>query len=61
MPRGSGKLRLVRNVLLGLAGLLVLALAGIIVAVHIGFNTEGDVMGAVELSSPTNKAAVVQW
>jgi len=61
MPRGSGKLRLVRNVLLGLAGLLVLALAGIIVAVHIGFNTEGDVMGAVQKTAISRDGTVIAY
>lgn len=61
MPRGSGKPRLVRNVLLGLAGLLVLALVGIIVAIRIGFNTEGDVMGAVQKTAISRDGTVIAY
>ena len=37
MTRGSGKLRLARNILLGVAGLLVLALVGMILAFALDF------------------------
>lgn len=42
MTRARGKVRLVRKILVGFAGLLVLALAGMIIAIRIEFNTEGD-------------------
>jgi len=61
MPRGNGKLRIVRNILLGLAGLLVAALVGFIVAVRIGFNIEGDVMGAVQKTAISRDGTVIAY
>jgi pimeloyl-ACP methyl ester carboxylesterase len=61
MSRASGKLRLVRNTILGLAGLLVLALVGSIIAVRIGFDTEGDVMGAVQKTAISKDGTVIAY
>ena len=57
----SGKRRLVRNIVLGLAGVLVLALVGMIIAVRIEFNTEGDVMGAVQKTAISKDGTVIAY
>jgi pimeloyl-ACP methyl ester carboxylesterase len=51
----------VRNVLLGLAGVLVLGLVGMIIAVRIEFNTEGDVMGAVQKTAISKDGTVIAY
>lgn len=51
MPSASGGSRLVKRILLGLAGLVVPGLVGIVLAIRIGLNTEGDTMGAVQKTS----------
>ena len=61
MRRGSGKLQIVSTILLGLAGLFVLAIAGIIIAVRIGFNTEGDMMGAVQKTAISRDGTVIAY
>ena len=61
MTRASGKLRLVRNILLGVAGLLVLALVGMIIAVRIEFNTEGDVMGAAQKTAISRDGTIIAY
>jgi pimeloyl-ACP methyl ester carboxylesterase len=61
MIPARGKLRLVRNILLGLAGLLLLALVGMVVAVRIEFNTEGDVMGAVQKTAISKDGTVIGY
>jgi len=61
MARARGKLRLARNILLGLAGLLVLAMAGIVVAVRIGFDTEGKMTGAVQKTAISRDGTVIAY
>jgi pimeloyl-ACP methyl ester carboxylesterase len=61
MTRASGTLRLVRNILLGVAGLLVLALVGMIIAVRIEFNTEGDVMGAAQKTAISRDGTIIAY
>ncbi len=57
----SGKRRLVRNILLGLAGVLGLALVGMIIAVRIEFSTEGDMMGAVQKTAISKDGTVIAY
>lgn len=61
MTRTSGKRRLVGNILLGLAGLLVLALVGMIIAVRIEFDTGGDVIGAVQKTAISKDGTVIAY
>ena len=61
MPRARGKLRRARNVVLWLAGLLVFAIAGIIIAIRIGFNTEGDMIGAVQKTAISRDGTVIAY
>jgi len=61
MTRASGKRRLVRNLVLGLAGVLVLAVVGMILAVRIEFNTEGDIMGAVQKAAISKDGTVIAY
>jgi pimeloyl-ACP methyl ester carboxylesterase len=61
MTRASGKRRLVRNLVLGLAGVLGLAVVGMILAVRIEFNTEGDIMGAVQKAAISKDGTVIAY
>ena len=61
MIRAAGKLRLARNILLGMAGLVVLGLVGISIAIRIGFNTGGDMMGAVQKTAISKDGTVIAY
>lgn len=61
MTRTGGKLRHLRYVLLGLVGLVVLGLVGIIIAIRIGFNTEGDMMGTVQKTAISKDGTVIAY
>src|SRR3974390_849675 len=61
MTRTGGKLRYVRNILLGLAGLVVLGLMGIITAIRIGFNTDGDMMGIVQKTAISKDGTLIAY
>lgn len=61
MPRVKGKRRLVRHIVLGFAGLFVLAIAGIIIAVRVGFNTEGDMIGPVQKTAISRDGTVIAY
>lgn len=61
MTRADGKLRLLKKIVLGMACLVVLGLAGIIVVSRIAFNTEGDMMGAVQKSAISKDRTVIGY
>jgi pimeloyl-ACP methyl ester carboxylesterase len=61
MTRIRGKLRYVRNILLVLAGLVVLGLVGIITAIRIGFNTDGDMVDTVQKTAFSNDGTVIAY
>jgi pimeloyl-ACP methyl ester carboxylesterase len=61
MTRIRGKLRYVRNILLVLAGLVVLGLVGIITAIRIGFNTDGDMVDTVQKTAISNDGTVIAY
>src|SRR4051812_33544205 len=61
MIRTGGKLRHLRYVLPGLAGLVVLGLVGIIIAIRIGLSTEGDMMGTVQKTAISSDGTVIAF
>ena len=61
MPHASGGSRLVKRILLGLAGLVVLGLVGIILAIRIGLNTEGDAMAAVQKTAISRDGTIIAY
>ncbi len=61
MTRAIEKLRLVRNILVGVAGLLVLTLVGMIVAVRIEFNTEGKAMEAAQRAAISRDGTIIAY
>jgi len=61
MTRVGGKLRLVRHILIGLAGLVLLAVLGITIAVRMAFNTEGDSMEGVQKTVISKDGTVIAY
>lgn len=61
MTRDRGKVRLVRKILVGFAGLLVVAVAGMIIAIRIEFDTEGDLMGAAQKTATSKDGTVIAY
>src|SRR3954453_4077024 len=57
----SRKVRLGRNILLGLAALVLLAVAGMMIAIRIAFNTGGEVKGAVQKSAISQDGTVIAY
>ena len=63
------KFRIARTAVFAIGGVAVLAVLAIVIAIRVGFNTEGDTMGAVqktaisktEPSLPTNRPEEVRW
>jgi pimeloyl-ACP methyl ester carboxylesterase len=61
MIRADRKLRLVRSILLGMVCVVVLGVTGIIIAIRVGFNTEGDMMGAVQKTAISKDGTVIAY
>ena len=61
MPRASGGSRLLKGILLGLAGLVVLGLVGIVLAIRIGLDPEGDTMGAVQKTAISRDGTIIAY
>lgn len=53
--------RLLRNILLGVAGLLVLALVGMVIAIRIEFNTGGNVMGVAQKTAISKDGTIIAY
>src|SRR4051794_24945705 len=61
MRRAGGRLLIVRNTLLGFAALVVVGLLGTIVAIHIKFNTEEAIVGAVQKTAISTDRTVIAY
>jgi pimeloyl-ACP methyl ester carboxylesterase len=59
-PAGR-KLRLARTVLYAIAGFGLLAVLAIVIAIRVEFNTEGDVMGAVQKTAVSKDGTVIAY
>jgi pimeloyl-ACP methyl ester carboxylesterase len=61
MNFANRKVRLWRNVLLGLGTLVLLVVAGMLIAVRIAFNTGGEVKGVVQKSAISKDGTVIAY
>jgi pimeloyl-ACP methyl ester carboxylesterase len=53
--------RYVRNILLGLIGLVAIGLVGIVMTIRIGFSTDGDRMGTVQKTAISQDGTVIAY
>jgi pimeloyl-ACP methyl ester carboxylesterase len=61
MTLTGGKRRLLRNILLGFSGLVLLAAIAMMITLRIAFNTEGEVMGAVQKTAISKDGTVIAY
>ena len=61
MTFANRKVRLWRNILLGLGTLVLLVVVGMLIAVRIAFNTGGEVKGAVQKSAVSKDGTVIAY
>ena len=61
MTPASRKFRIARTIIFAIAGISVLAVLAIIVAIRIGFNTEGEEMGAVQKTAISSDGTVIAY
>jgi pimeloyl-ACP methyl ester carboxylesterase len=60
MTQDRGKSRLVRNIRIVMACIVVLGIAGILI-IRVAFNTEGDLMGAVQKTAISKDGTVIAY
>jgi hypothetical protein len=61
MSRISRKFRIARTIVFAIGGVAVLAVLAIVIAIRVGFNTEGDTMGAVQKTAISKDGTVIAY
>ena len=61
MRRAGGRLLMVRNTLLGFGAVVLVALLGTIVAIHIKFDTEEAIVGAVQKTAISRDGTLIAY
>jgi pimeloyl-ACP methyl ester carboxylesterase len=61
MNRIGRKFRLARIIVFAIGGVAVLAVLAIVIAIQVGFNTEGDTMGAVQKTAISKDGTVIAY
>jgi pimeloyl-ACP methyl ester carboxylesterase len=55
------KFRIARTIVFAIGGVAVLAVLAIVIAIRVGFNTEGDTMGAVQKTAISKDGTVIAY